>query len=728
MASKPRNKKNPRTEPDESVAVEAERRAAQFSNSRDEQLCDDAGLQEALGDIYKDVLAGFQDQADRSDDIMDYWDLYNCKMGPRQTYAGNSKVFVPIVRNAITARKTRFTNQVFPQTGRYVECTTSEPKPSDIIALLEHYIRADKLRTRVMPALVKNGDLEGQYSVYVAWTSTTRDVVYRVQKALQKEGQPVPGTEDDDVEEETIERAHPDVEVIADADLLVLPATADSIPQAMECGGSVTIIRRWSKAQIKRKMAEGEIDKDQGDKLLKEFDAQSKGIDGQKDKARAMTDAAGIKAEGGRKFALIYETWAYLTVDDERRIYKIFFGGESKHLGCKRNPFWSDRVPVFSAPIDKVQGSFKGIAPVKACADMQYAANDAVNEGMDSAAYSMLPIIMTDPQKNPRIGSMVLNLAAIWETNPNDTQFAKFPELWKSAFEMVNSCRTEIFQTLSVTPAIMPQSTSMKQKRNQAEIAQEQQVDILSTADAVTVLEEGILTPILTFFAELDHQFRDKPLTVRQYGEMGVRANMQDIPPIQMNHRYEFRWYGVEAARNAQQVQQQIAGMNVIRGIPPEQYAPYKLDLKPVISLLIENTFGPRLAPEIFKDPRSELSQDPGLENQMLQEGFEVPVHPLDDDATHLKAHMQVMQESGDTSGQIRVHMMKHAQQMSMKTQAQMQQGGQGMPGVPGGAGPGVAGTPRQGAQPQGPRPNGQGPAGMIHQDRMQGPGIAPRR
>jgi len=33
-------------------------------------------------------------------------------------------------------------------------------------------------------------------------------------------------------------------------------------------------------------------------------------------------------------------------------------------------------------------------------------ADDAVNEGMDSATYSLLPIIMTDPAKNPKVNTM----------------------------------------------------------------------------------------------------------------------------------------------------------------------------------------------------------------------------------------------------------------------------------------------------------------------------------
>jgi hypothetical protein len=727
----------PTAEQEPDAADPNEKGEDEEDDGRDEQLCKKEELKTTLTDLYAEVEQGFNDQADRSDDILDYWDLYNCKIGQHQAYSGNSKIFVPIIPNAVRARKTRFVNQIFPQSGRNVECTTSEDKPNDLVALLEHYIRRSKLRTRVMPPLMVNGDVEGQYSVYVSWGSSTRKVTQRVIKPLKLVDEPIPGTEDDDIEEAEITRAAPKVEVLADADVLILPATADSVDDALEVGGSVTVIRRWSKSQINKMAADGEFDEDAAKELIGMMGKEDGAM--RTDKQKKMIDAAGIKNDNGREYALGYETWTMLTYKGENAMYKIYFGGEKIFLGCKRNPYWSDRCPVLSVPVDKVQGSAKGISKLKTCADMQYAANDAVNEGMDSAAYSMLPIIMTDPLKNPRVGTMVLNLAAIWETNPNDTQFAQFPELWKSAFAVVGSCEQKINQTLSVTPAMMPQSTSTDQRRNQAELAQEAQVDILSTADAVTVLEEGILTPMLQWFVELDHQFRDKAITVKQFGEMGVRVNMEEIKPIQMDKRFEFRWYGVESARNAQQVQQQIAAINVVRGVPPEQYEGYKLNLRPWISNLLENTFGARMAPELFVSMRSQLSQDPQAENQLLEGGFDIPVHPLDEDAQHLQAHQQLLQ-GGDPTGVVRVHMAKHIQQLTQKTQQQammqqqQQQLAQGMPGIPGGAGPGgaqpapgVAGTPRIGAQPQMPT-GGQGPPGMIHQDRMNGAGIAPRR
>jgi len=36
---------------------------------------------------------------------------------------------------------------------------------------------------------------------------------------------------------------------------------------------------------------------------------------------------------------------------------------------------------------------------------------------------------------------------------------------------------------------------------------------------------------------------------------------MEWVPPIQMERKYAFRWFGVEQARNQQQMQQQVAGL-----------------------------------------------------------------------------------------------------------------------------------------------------------------------
>lgn len=717
---------------------------------RNKQHCKDENLQDTLGDLYDDILEGFQDQNERSDRNIDYWEQYHNRLSANQFYNGTSQVFIPLVSDAINARKTRFTNQIFPQSGRYVEATTSDGSDANTyIALVEHYIRKAKLRTQVIPALCKCGDVEGQYTVYVHWQTFEKEVAWRVKKnptislavdntmgpmngqntEAGSQGEdiniPDPTEEIDDIEEATVKTGYPCVEVISDADLLVLPFTADSIEEAMECGGSVTILRRWSKAKIKQMIKDKEIDKEQGQDFLAEM-KQRRSIDETKDVAEEVLEAAGIKRDARGVHALVYETWTKLNIDDKKRIYKTYLGGKSNCLSVKRNPLWSDNLPIISCPVEKEHGSFKGISKVQAVYDFQLLANDAVNQGMDSASYALMPIVMTDPIKNPRIGSMILSLAAIWETSPQDTQIVEFPELWKSAFEIVLNARNQVFQTLGVNPAMMTQSTSSK-KPTQADIAQEQQVDILTTADAVTVIEEGILTPVAQRMLELDHQYRETDIAVKQYGDLGITAAAMTVPPIQLGERIFLSWYGVEAARNAQQIQLQTAAVNVLRGVPPAMYPEYELDLSPAINLLVENAFGARLTPKIFKPIRNQLEQNPELENAMMLNGIDLQAHRFDNHQVHMLAHLQALKATGDPHGTLRVHMFRH--HMMMGGGPQMNPG---TPGIPGGSGPGTPGLPgpgqppRIGAQPE-QATGGQNPPGMIPQDSIVDPSRMPR-
>jgi hypothetical protein len=687
------------------------------TEDRDEELKDKPGVERACLELYKDIMKAFSNQWDRANANMDYWDIYNCQLGPNQFYSGNSKIYVPICHDAINARVTRFKNQLFPQSGKHVEVTASEEQPHALMSLLEFYIRKTKLKTKIVPPLMRNGDVEGQYTLYVGWTKNERHTAMRVHREPQVDAMGVAGDEEfEDIVEETIVHQYPHVEVLADADVVFWPVMAASVEGAIDQGGGVAIIRRWSKSKIRQMIRDGEFDKEEGEFLLKTM--AKKQEQQYPDKPKAMADAAGIKMEGGTVFALGYEVWTKLKIDGERRICRIYFGGDAPILSVKRNPYWCDKVPVLSAPVDRLEGVFKGQSKLKFVDTFQYGANDVINEGMDSASYALMPIIMTDPEKNPRVGSMVLNVAAVWQTSPKDTQFANFPPLWKDAFAIVNAAKDQIFQTLGVNPAMMPhQVTSPGKKPNQAQIANEQQVDMLSTADVVSGLEEEIFTPLLQWFIALDHQYRDKPMTLRAFGKMGVQAEMEEIEPIQMDRRFEFRWWGVEQARTAQLMQQQMAGLNVIRSLPPQAYPGYKLDLTAVISQFVENLFGPRLAPLIFKDIREEMTLNPEFENELLKAGYPMPVNPMDNDQQHMQAHAQALQQTGDYHGTIREHLIRHQTQMQQRQQAMLMQSQQMLAGAaqpPGGPG---GGQPRPGGAPSGMR--SQGPPGMIHQDRL---------
>lgn len=693
---------------------------AKKKTSRDEDISRRPMIKKALLDVYKDVEKGFDDQRERADQILDHWDAYNCILSPKQFYSGDARLFMPYVHDAVEARQTRFVNQLFPQAGRFVEVITNEEEhPQATMALLEFYVMKAKLRTEVVPALFRCGDTEGQYSLYVDWQTLKRYTAHKAKEPVTSAGIELPEAgEVETVVEEVITTGHPSVELIADADLLVLPQVAKNIDDALERGGSVTVIRRWSKREIKKRIKDGDIDRGEGESLLKEMDNPQR--QGQKDPAKEIADAAGIKIGAGNKHALVYETWTKLQVGGELRICRSYLGGATRVLGCKINPYWCDKVPIISASVEKQRGVFKGKAPVSYVLDMQILANDTINEAADSAHFSAMPIVATDPEKNPRFDTMVMGPAAIWLTSPETTKFMEFPELWRSGLERAEAIKTQIFQTLGVNPSMIPQSTALKTRKNQAEIANEQQVDILTTADAVIGLEESVLSPLLQWFADLDHQFRDDALDVPVFGEMGQELKVERVEPLQQETRYLFRWLGVEAARNAARLQQQIAFLNVVTKIPPQKYQGFQLNLAPVLVSMTETQFGPRLARLVLKDMRKQLTMDPLLENQILADGMMAHVHPGDNDIEHIQVHMAEMQAHGDPHMTIRAHIQEHQQQLQQKAmaaQGMMQQG-------PGGGAPQGAG-PAPGAQPGSMR-GMKGPPGMIPADSMPAAGATP--
>jgi hypothetical protein len=442
----------------------------------------------------------------------------------------------------------------------------------------------------------------------------------------------------------------------------------------------------------------------------------------------------GIRKKGSE--ATVWETWHMLPLDDQgnyghrgdqpRRIVRSFFGPDGSTLGCVRNPHWNDRVPLLSEPVEKIGGVFKGKSQVEGVISLQYEANDAANEGADVAHMAAMPIVIRDPASGKQ--PLIMNIGAVWDLPPNAVKFAEFPDLTPRAIQRIQYCISQIFQSLSVNPSMLPQQTSTS-RRNQAQVAQEQQVDLLTTTEAGSVLVD-LFTETMGQFVDLDYQYRNRDTTAQHYGEMGLRANVEAIPPQQTRTRYEFHWWGAELARNAQQFQQQIGWINVARGMTEQlQQQGYQLNLVPALERSAMAIFGPHVGPQVITDIRSNLSMDPEAENELIADGFDVHVHMLDDDQKHLQSHMQAARQSDPEI--FKVHIQRHLIARGLKQQAQManaarqQMQGQ-MQGQPGRGRPTRGGAPpRQGAMPGGPQLV-KGPPGQIHPDQMPRAGAVP--
>ncbi|RQR94559.1 hypothetical protein DIE04_19085 [Burkholderia sp. Bp8994] len=707
-------------------ALDAEKTGEEIENWADKP---DSDAYTEAAKLYPKIAKCYQNKQEQMDRCEEYWSIYNAQPDENQQYSGNSQCYIPAVRNAVNARVKRTIAQLFPVNHKHVGATGPDGNiPFAQISLLEHYIRSAAIKDVVRADLIA-GDVTGQWNLYVDWSRTQRRVTELIKKPpiledheLGGEVEDLAADEDDwswEKEEKEVTTEGPDIVQFATEDLAVYPPTCNDIEKA-----TATAIRlRLTIDAVERFVDEGIFvgveAKELIDNLAKPDAGREKYVPPKK-----RTGDAGIRTEGTFKYALIYEVHTNLDLGNGKEPCFVYFAGQDVILGIIRNPFWSGKRPIISAPIERITGSFFGISKIEPVKFLQWNLNDFWNMGQDSAQYSLLPITMVDPLSNPNYQSMVVGLAAVWLTDPNKTKFANFPAIYKDAIPLCENLKQQINESMDVNDAMLGKMPAGRKNQAQmAAMAQQQESNIIDNAKRY---EEVILNPLVEWMFELDRQFRTEELTVEVLGELGARANLQTIPVQAFGERYFFRWCGTSYQQNLQRMQQMIAWMNVLRGIPPQQLDGRRLNIGPILEYGTEQIFGPEVAPRILIDERNLFHLDPQDENLMMHNGLPAEIHQADDDRAHIAAHLQAAQLTGDAAGLFRAHIQQHQQAMQAKLQAQQApKQPQGQPGVPGGAGPGVAGTPRAGAQPGQPRP--QGPAGMIHPDQIASPMAGPR-
>ncbi|WP_193098009.1 hypothetical protein [Burkholderia sp. Z1] len=705
-------------------ALDAEKTGEEIENWADQP---DSDAYTDAAKLYLKIAKCFQNKQEQMDRCEEYWSIYNAQPDENQQYSGNSQCYIPAVRNAVNARMKRTLAQLFPVNHKHVGATGPDGNiPFAQISLLEHYIRSAGIKDAVRADLIA-GDVTGQWNLYIDWSRTQRRITELIKKPPILEDHELGGEvhdvaapdEDWDWEKELKEvtTEGPDVVPFATEDLAVYPPTCNDIEKATATAVRLRLTIDAVQQFVDEGVFVGHDAKELIDNLAKPDGGLEKYVPPKK-----RTGDAGIRTEGTFKYALIYEVHTNLDLGNGKEPCFVYFAGQDVILGIIRNPFWSGKRPIISAPIERITGSFFGISKIEPVKFLQWNLNDFWNMGQDSAQYSLLPITMVDPLSSPNYQSMVVGLAAVWLTDPSKTKFANFPAIYKDAIPLCENLKQQINESMDVNDAMLGKApVGRKNQAQMAALMQSQESNIIDNAKRY---EEVILNPLLEWMFELDRQFRTEELTVEVLGEVGARANLQVIPPQAFGERYFFRWCGTSYQQNLQRMQQMIAWMNVLRGIPPQQLDGRRLNIGPILEYGTEQIFGPEVAPRILIDERNMFHLDPEDENLMMHNGLAAEVHPADDDRAHLAAHLRAAQLTGDQAGLFRAHIQQHQQAMQAKMQQSMQPP-QGQPGVPGGAGPGVAGSPRPGAQPGQPRP--QGPAGMIHQDQLASPMTGPR-
>ena len=694
------------------------------TGAKAENWAEDPDVIEEANKFYPLIVQQFENQSEQSDRIEEYFNIYNAQPDENLQYTGNSQSYVPAVRDCINARAKRTLKQLFPVNHRHVDGVTTDGKvPYTQLSLLEHYIRTTNLKTIVRTDLV-SGDVTGQWNLMVEWSKSKRKVTSLVKKPpviQQIDGEDVKdlglidvASEDEEgTEEKEIIEEGPEVIEFATEDLAVIPPTCNDLQKA-KC---VALRLRMSKEAVQEYVDDGVFILPDGADIDDLFNQTGK-LKSKRDRAKKQTEDAGIKTNGTYKHLLVFMAYGKLDLGGESKESAImYFAGPDMPLGIIRNPLWSKKIPILSKPVERVAGSFFGKSKIEPVKFMQWNLCDFFNMGQDSAMYSLLPVFAVDPLKTPQWANMTMGLAAVWPVAPADVKPLQFPQLWKDSAGICEFIEKRIWAAMDVNEMMMGKTPSGR--KNNAMIGNMQQEQATNISDNAEAYEEVMLTPLVELLFEFDQQFRTDDVMIEQRGEIGVKAAIEVIPPQEWDERYFFRWSGTAYQLNMSRMQQQIAWVNVMKGIPPQMMGGKTLDLSPMLEAGTENMFGPELAPLILKDERNMYTVPPTVENEIMHNGMPVDVHDADNDTEHLQSHMQAASANSDPQGIYKTHMGAHMMSMQKKREKmQAQQGG--LPGMPGGAGPGVAGAPRPGAQPMPGRP-GQQPPGAVQQDNMEG-------
>ena len=637
---------------------------------------DSEAYQDALK-LYTLVQKAYENKDEQADRIEEYWNIQNAIPDENLTYLGNSQGYVPVVRDAINARAKRVLKQLFPANNKHCEGLASDGRtPYTQLSLLEHYIRKTKLKSIVRTDLVA-GDVTGQWNLMVDWSKSERSVTKLVKRnpiMQQIDGENIadleiedPQEEEEATETEDIVDEGPDIIDFATEDLAVVPPTCTNIQKAK----AVSMRLRMSAEKVREMEDEGVFILPANTEI-EEFCKADQSRDKKAPPKRATTDA-GIKTHGTDKYALIYMVYTKLDLGgDAKESAIIYYAGPTEIVGIIKNPLWSGKIPMLSEPVERMQGSFFGKSKIEPVKFLQWSLCDLHNMGHDSALYSMLPVFAVDPLSNPNWATMTLGLAAMWPIAPNGIKTIEFPQLWKDAEQKADQLKRQIWESLDVNEMMMGKMPSGR-KNNQM-IGSMQQEQSTNITDHASRYEEVVLNPLLEMLFEYDQQFRTDEVMIESRGEIGVKAKIEMIPVQQWGERYFFTWSGTAYMMGMQLMQQQIATMNVVKGVPPQMLNGRKFDATPILEKLVENVFGPEMAPRILIDQRNMFNIQPDVENEMLSNGFPVEVHEADNDPEHLQSHMKAASINGDIQGLYKLHMQAHAMQMQKKREMQMAQ------------------------------------------------------
>ena len=540
----------------------------------------------------------FEDKFKANANISRYWRIFNADRDVNHTYTGISQSYTPEVRAATSIICENVMASLFSDILKHVTVTSFEDAAvnNDITSLMEHYIKTSNLEAMCF-SILKSGVVTGQVCAKVEWFV---DKVKSNGTAIEFDD--VTG-ESSIVDAEVVNVVQrPMLREIMVEDLVVYPATSSSINNAQIVCHRDYIHLEQLKEMIKTNHINN-VNISDAERVYK----NNSQIISSNEFAHILNrikDNGMTEVSIGDVMPLYVE---YFKCDGWS--YIAYWTDSGVLLGIVKNPLDSKKIPIISYALEMTEGSFFGTSKYSTVDTLQYQLNDNTDKLQDFFHFNLYPVTKVDPTACPYYATLTYSPGVVWPVPPNAISQDPPTYVDSNLIVSIQQAKQEIKEKMGITELLA--GTATQGRKTNALIGALERTGNTTVAGYSRKFELNFLTPLMQMWFELDCQYRDESITAVNLGSTGVLSSLKDISVFDTPDKFIIEWSGLNNASTMQRIQQQIAAVNVLQGIPPQLYAGYRLNLIPLIQNMVDSAFGVTQGAQVFINLEAEMQANP---------------------------------------------------------------------------------------------------------------------
>ena len=644
--------------------------------------------------------------------LNDQWLRYDNLWSARpdsQSYAGRTRTYLATGRRVIENWVTKLKQDLFPQSGRWVQTSCDNINGEDQIAvwdaLWKKFLLQMKIRRQLTPWLRMLVTM-GTAPLDLGWRFSA-EMMEVLRRRADGTVQPTM--------DEIVRYLGPTIRPIPPWRWYVYPASVNDLEDCSLIFEDFLMDPR--RAEALGETAISEADESLGmqfenvEELLKTV--PSKGTSaGASDKfavqqrqlaARGLLSPA-YGQDDPHQQLIMCKSFIQAQYDDEPLPvwYQLVLGGDDVVVSVRRGPFTYGLPTYLCGKFLEKEEEFYGYGVASAIDTLQYQANDLANQSGDALTWSLNPVVGVDPSMVQDHTTLKMRPGAKWLIrNPRQSiQPIEFPKdsaaAGQAAVQQIIGLMNDV---ANVSPYGGAGAVGRSKGRAVTTLGGMQLIAgdaLVQVADITQGIEDAVLNPMLSRIYDMTIQCLDVPLALKTEGVRGAAMVQRQIVRDDLVGEFDFSWLASASNFNLQVRGAQLNQFVQVAGrLPPQMLAQenIRINWKYLLQAVWSMGFQLPDADRVIQSNVPVVATAPDIENELLRIGrFEdVMVSPADKDADHIRSHLEAARTEIEPVIQAAFtqHIQRHelamvAKQVMAQQQAmgQMQGAPQGQPGL----------------------------------------------